>query len=76
MRTTKGEECALYLEAADWSINLRSTSYQAYKSSESPDRYDIKKNNELKVKGSGNMNNLYDNWQTVFSLGSSFLSVK
>lgn len=31
LRTSKGEECELDLEAADLNINLRSTSYQAYK---------------------------------------------
>lgn len=73
---TKEKEGALDLEGTDLSISLRSTSYQAHGSSESKDQCDIKKNNELNVKRSSDMNNLYDNWQTFFYVGPSFLSVK
>lgn len=75
MKTTKKRECALDLEVAGLGMSLRSTSYQAPKSSESKDLRNIKKSNELKVKGS-NMNKLYDNRQTFLCLEPSFLFVK
>lgn len=74
--TIKRQKYACDLEEADLSIRLRSINYQAQNSSGSKGGGDITKNSELNVKGSSDMNNLHDNWQTFLYLSPSFLSVK